>query len=1632
MQEAADLNLDRKCAGAGRKGKKANCMAGAGRAWLAGALAVLWPQALVCISAFAQTHLSARPQPPRAAEARRFLAARGWPPGRRMRRLPLRMAASLRPAPQIQTSVISTWTPLGPTAVQTQNFGLVSGRVSAIALDPSDVTGNHVYVGTTGGGVWAAQNAAVSTPSTVSFVPLTDSLSAEGGIIDASISIGALTVQPGGTGVVLAGTGDPNDALDSYYGNGILRSTDGGTTWSLIWQTEDANDHLGLENYAFFGEGFAGFAWSTVNPQIVVAAVSQAYEGDAVNAVEPGASLQGLYYSSDSGATWHLARITDGNGQDVQGPLDPFPLPDGNAATAVVWNPIRQLFIAAVRYHGYYSSPDGATWTRLAAQPGSGLTAAACPTNAGATGSIACPIFRGALAVNPETGDTFAWTVDIDNQDQGLWQDECNLNGGACQNTSIAFGRQWSTAALETGAAQGPATIADGDYNLTLAAVPSQQDTLVFAGANDLWKCSLAMGCQWRNTTNSTTCMSAQVGEFQHALAWNAWNPSEILLGNDSGLWRSMDAVGETGAACSASDSMHFENLNGSLGSLAEAQSVSSIVSSPYNLLAGLGVNGAAGVKTGVATSDWPQILGGYGGSVGVDPKSGTTWYVNDQAGVAVYRCSQAAPCTPADFGLSPVITNADVGNDGFAMPAPAPILVDPYDPTQLLIGTCRVWRGPGSGSGWTSSNAISPIFDTSSTTGSCQGDALIRSIAAQAQAGGETIYAGTYGAADGGANLPGHLLGATFNPAGGVPVWSDLTSGAVVNDSLPFNYYGFDISSVVIDPHDASGRTVYATVAGIGEKNRIVQTVYRSTNGGATWNAITANLPDSPANALAVDPQNANVVYVATDAGVFYTTEVASCAQPLSECWSMFGAGLPQAPVVTLSAAPAMATAPVLVAGTYGRGIWQTPLWSAGASLPAASATPASLTFSGQVFGTSSAAQTITISNTGSAALSFSSVGFSGDAADFSASGGCLNAPVAAGGACSLQVVFTPQATGPRTAQMILSGNIYGGQLSVDVNGTGLPSGGVTLTPASLSFGQVADNSTSSALPVQFTNPGLAGVPISSVSATPPFTIVSDSCGASLAANSSCQIEIAFAPTQSGPATGLLILTDGAGTQTVQLSGTGAAPATDILGQSSMSFPATPAGQISAAQPLTITNTGDLPLAVYSIAASANFQQSNGCQGGVAAHSVCTVNVQFAPAQSGSLNGALTITDQLGVRTVGLSGTGLQPGALSLSPASLNFAQQQPGVASPPETVLVTNSGGAAAANIGFQITGPAAASYSISSTTCGALLNAGGSCAVQIVFTPAATGPIAAMLAISSSTPGIEAAYVPLNGAGLLPNGLEATPSLVQFPAAGVGQSAAPEFITIRNAASYAIAPVSLAVSGPFGVAQNTCTGPMNPGSTCTASVVFQPAATGAATGLLTVSSTAVAAPATIALAGAGFSFTVTPSGPTAQTVTNGQQGDYKLVITPTGAQGTFSFQCGTLPSNALCLFNPGTETLNDGVQGNVEVEIYTGSSGIAQARPASGSPPAGRPASALALALCLVPLALRRRGRAWLAAVLAAGLIAGLSSCTSAIGGVAGGGSGGQAASAGTPAGTYTIPVTVTSSGLSQTVSLTLTVD
>jgi hypothetical protein len=1614
--------------------------------------------------------------------------------------------------------------------VLTPSYGLVTGRVSALALDPADPTGNRLYLGTTGGGVWTAQNAAAQDATTIHLTPLTDDLSALSGARDGSISIGALSVQPGGTGVILAGTGDPNDALDSYYGAGILRSADSGNTWKLI---PDTSDHL----KSFAGEGFAGFAWSTVNPQLVVAAVSQAYEGTLVGAQFSNLSYEGLYYSSDGGVTWQLARITDGGGTDVQGPTDAFDQPDGNAATSVVWNPVRRLFVAAVRFHGYYQSTDGITWTRLVNQPGStstipNLTATYCPTNPTTTGSSDCPIFRGALAVNPLTGDTFAWTVDINNQDVGIWQDQCAVSSNACSNPTITFATQWNTAALELNTTLGQATIENGDYNLTLAAVPSGQDTLLLAGANDLWKCSLAMGCAWRNTTNAGTCMSAQVASYQHALAWNPSNPLEVMVGNDSGLWRSMDAIGETGAACSSTDATHFQNLNGNLGSLAEVVGVSQSTTTPYSMITGLGANGTAGVKgTSISTTAWPQILGGEGGPVaispGSSPNSNATWYVNNQAGVSILACTQSAVCTPTAFGNSPVVNDSDVGGDGLTMTAPAPFVVDAVDSTQLLIGTCRVWRGSAGGSVWVASNAISPIFGGNTANSSCDGNPLIRSMASMALAGGnEVVYVGMSGAADGGAGLAGHVLAATINSGGnGQPVWQDLTSNPVLNDQLGMNIQGMGISSIFIDPHDASGNTAYVTIEGILTLVQEPQILYGTTDGGAHWTLMSANLPSAQANSVVVDPQDPATVYVATDIGVYFTQQIANCATTDPLCWTAYGTGLPEAPVIQLSAAPEMSSEHVLIAATYGRGVWMIPLRTSTAILTSATMTPASLTFASQIYGTQSKAQAVTLKNTGTSALLPASVTASGD---FSETDNCVNASLNAGASCTIQVTFSPTQAGSRTGELDVTANVPGGVLKVTLGGTGTLSGAVVLSPGAVSFGSVGVGVTSPAQPVAAGNSTGTAIPVTSVTITPPFQIASNVCGSSLPGQTDCQIEVDFAPTVTGAVTGTLTMVDGAGTQTVQLTGTGAAVPTDVLSATALAFPGTMTGVVSASQVVSVTNNGDLPLTSIANSVTGAFGVSSTCGTILAGHASCGFTVIFVPTAVGSQTGKLTIADALRTQTVTLSGTGLLPPIFAVSPSSLTFALQQVGASSAPATLTVKNTGGAPMANVGFLVTGTNAGSFLTSGSTCGTSLVNGGACTVQVTFKPVAAGGNAASLAVSSSSIGAKAVSVPLSGAGT--GTLVVNPTQLTFPVVSPGQSSAAQTVSLTNTGLVAMNSLQLAATAPFGLVQNACTGTLGAGASCSTGVIFTPSLTGAytgqvaitspslavatnvllsgtggtpgaaqvqpiqlnfpatsvgaasspitvtvtnpspvgsltqlslavsagfqlanngcpatlaalasctsnvdfvpatpgaQTGSLTVSSQQLTNGATVALAGMGFDFAVSPSGSASQTVANGQTASYKLSIVPlNGSQGAFTFSCGALPPSAQCIFNPTSVGIPAQGSGFVAVQIATG---VTQTSASMKEVKAWR-ILPLICGLVLLPLGLKRRSLLLIALLAIA--MSGVTSCAASGGGLV---TPPTPSNPGvTPPATYSIPVSVLSAGITHQVTLTLTVD
>ena len=1296
-------------------------------------------------------------------------------------------------------SLAAAWQPLGPAAVTSARFGKVTGRVTAVAFDPNDATGNTVYVGTTGGGVWKSTNAA-GPLAAVSFVALTDTLPVfaanAGSSVVPSLSIGSLAVQSG-TGVLLAGTGDPNDATDSYYGEGILRSADGGLTWTLVQNSQDGANG----NHSLQGLSVAGMAWSTASPSLVVAGLSSSLEGVLVGAANV-ASVAGLYYSSDAGITWKMASLYDG-GSVVQQPQPLGTGQTGNAVTAVVWNALRQRFYAAVRQHGFYESTDGATWTRMANQPGTGLTVAACPVGVNGQGAVSCPMFRGALAVQDATGDLYALSVSAANLDNGLWQDLCGAVGFGCSTVVPTFAHRIDAKAMEVGS--GSTVVAQGDYNLVLTASPVANGTMLLAGTVDVYRCVMAAGsssCALRNTTNSLNGCNApaQVAPAQHAIA--AIGPLPLVfVGNDGGLWRSVDGVAETGPPCSAADAQHFDNLNGAIGSLGEVTGFAQDPAASDTLLVGLGANGSAGTTVAASAwaskTAWPQLGAGEGGYPMLDAAQPSNWYVATGAGVSLTQCALGQACTAANFAGLPTIGAAQVAGDAALLDAAT--MLDPAATANVLVGTCRVWRGPaGSGSLWGAANVLGEPFGGGAVPCSAS-SSLVRSLgtggpvatSGSAQNTGSTIlYAGLAA----GGNLGGHLFVTTSGAtASSATAWVDAGLGVVSNDvanAHTFNPFGFDVSSVTVDAHDVTGGTVYATVMGFGSLLSASPHVYRSVDFGGHWLNISANLPNAPANALVVDPNDANTVYIALDAGVYVTSQVATCAT--TNCWSVLGAALPNAPITALSAAANMPTGDgrkgMLRAGTYGRGIWQTPLVTAiGLAIPAMLLSPQSFTFAAQSVSTQSVAQTLTITSTGNAPVTIHSLIVT---SDFVESDTCAGQTLAVGASCTVQIIFAPTLTGARSGLLTVFANVAGGQATAALTGTGTAAAAVVLTPVSLTFAATIVNQTSTVQMITISNTGGTASALSVPVLTGDFSLTANTCGATLAAQTGCSLSVAFTPTASGVRNGTMVVTDVAGTQTASLTGVGNSPATDTLSPLLLSFSSQQIGTASTVQQVLLTNSGDVALTLVSASASSGpFTVASACGTSLAAHSTCAIGVGFVPVAVGAASGLLTVTDQFRVQTVALSGVGIAPAGVSLTPtAGLVFGQTGVGLTSVAQALTLTNNGGVVllVSSVGVS------ADFQIASSSCGATLAPNSACTWLVVFTPGAGGARNGTLTLVDSAPSGKQT-VALSGIGidfaLVPNG--------------------PVSVTVASGSTATYALVLTAPAGVSGLAAVACTG-------------------------------------------------------------------------------------------------------------------------------------------------------------------------------------------------------------------------------
>ncbi len=708
----------------------------------------------------------------------------------------------------------------------------------------------------------------------------------------------------------------------------------------------------------------------------------------------------------------------------------------------------------------------------------------------------------------------------------------------------------------------------------------------------------------------------------------------------------------------------------------------------------------------------------------------------------------------------------------------------------------------------------------------------------------------------------------------------------------------------------------------------------------------------------------------------------------------------------------------------------------------PAVTLLPTSLNFSDQVVGTTSPAQTVTLTNSGTATLNISNITASGDFAQTNTCG-TLPAQINSGASCAIAVTFRPTTTGVRRGSVAITDDASGSPQSVSLTGNGVASS-VTLSPLSLTFADQLVGTTSAAQTVTLTNNGTSALTISSIGASGDFA-QTNKCPISpntLAVGASCTITVTFTPTTTGTRRGGVNITDDApgSPQSVSLTGTGIVTTVSVT-PSSLAFADQLVGTTSPAQTVTLTDTGGAALTISSIAASGDFAQTNNCPvspNTLAVGASCTITVTFRPTTTGTRRGGVTISDDAAgsPQSVSLTGNGVAP-AVTILPASLSFPDQLVGTTSQPQTATLTNSGGAALTISSISASGDFAQTNNcpISPNT----LAAGASCTTTVTFTPTTTGVRRGSVNITDDASGSPQS-LSLSGNGVVP-AVTLLPASLSFGSQIVGTTSAAQAVTLSNSGGAPLT-ISSIVAGSADFAQtNTC--PVSPatlpaGANCTITVTFTPTTTDIRRGAITITDDASGSPQTVPLSGTGTDFLISAS-PTSATITAGQSATFTVTLRPAGGfNQAITLGCTGAPPAATCTVSPSSVTLDGFNPSSATATVTTTARSMVPpaARPRA-IPPLGPLMRLLCLALLLaLVLWARRLGdlynhqRAWLRASAPFGILVLLVALWAACGG--GGGAPPPPHATGTSAGTFTLTITASSGSLRRNTTLTLTVN
>ena len=666
--------------------------------------------------------------------------------------------------------VPGAWTLIGPQPVTgAANVGgnpTVSGRIAGLAADPTNA--NIIYMAAAGGGVWK------TTDGGVTWNPLTDGQS--------TLFMGAIAVAPSNGNVIYAGTGEATNSGDSYYGRGVLKSSDGGATWTL------END-----SGAFNLSTISKIAISPTDANTVYVAIDNQGVNGNPNVVD------GIYKSTDGGATWTntttaITNVTAAN-QFSDVVIDPA---NANTLYCAVGDP------GGSTANGVYESTNaGGSWAAT------GATFAALDNGDG-IGSIKLAI----SASNPKV--LFASAADAATD---------NLDFVA---TTTDGGTTWAGISPGVDYLNG-----QGSYDQTVAIDPTNPKVAYVGGAFNNTDANGNFINQVLETTDGgTTWTDITVGADgngvhpdHHAMTFDA--NGKLLDGNDGGVWRLANPT--VGA-------VQWTDLNAGLSTL-QFYGIALHPTDPNTAYGGTQDNGTSKF-TGALP--WTQIQGGDGGFARVDFNNPNTIYQEFfrlQGSTSFIQRSDDGGVTFTD--ISPGINSND--NSDFIVP----YKIDPQNSSRLILVTDHVYETTNKGATWTIigtsggnglnstgtldavavngqtiyvADSTGNIFVTTNDGASwvkhnipTVTDHINDLIVDSANANSVYAVRDRFG------------VGKVFHSTDGGATWTDISG------NLP------DLPTYAL-AHDAANNVLYA-----GNDSG----VYTSSNGGASWSRFGTNLPN-------------------------------------------------------------------------------------------------------------------------------------------------------------------------------------------------------------------------------------------------------------------------------------------------------------------------------------------------------------------------------------------------------------------------------------------------------------------------------------------------------------------------------------------------------------------------------------------------------------------------------------------------------------------------------------------------------------------------------------------------------------------------------------------------------------------